>query len=161
MLQNSVTMVALVEGSWLRESLISISTRQSCYKIQARHVIALSKLSLSPRDILQRVVNVTEVWYRRSDGHHAREPGENCIDNMTIAWMATVNLSLYMIRWHRERPALTAKCRANGKSRALSRWIRMISLFLVHYYKTFTFLRLSWYRESYDSDKLRQIYVLC
>lgn len=63
----------------------------------------------------------SEVRYRHSDERRSRETGENCIDNMAIAWMAAVNLSLYMICWHRERRVLTTKCRANGKSRALSR----------------------------------------
>jgi len=67
-------------------------------------------------------MQLTKVWYRRRNDHRTREPGENCIDNMTIAWMAAVNLSLYMIRSHKERQAPTAKYRANSKSSVLSRY---------------------------------------
>jgi len=88
---------------------VSILSRQSYRKTQARHVIALSKLSLSPRDIPLRVANATHrsgIVMRRSG-----ETGENCIDNMVIAWMA-VNLSLNMIRWQRK---VSSDCKMSCK----------------------------------------------
>lgn len=82
------------------------------------------KLSLSLCDALHDTPKSSLWWTPFSwEG----EPGENCIDNTAIAWVATLNLSLCTVRERDDGeiavPLIspTPERRANGRSRAFHR----------------------------------------
>jgi len=108
--------VAVAEKFHLNFNLQNANT--TCYctleNYRYRHAMQSSQMQHS------------EVWYLRSDefSSRSRVPGENCIDNITIAWMATVNLSpSYDTLARRERQPVHLRLRSivqNSRSIALN-----------------------------------------
>lgn len=144
------------------ESFILTWTSEVCRRTKVQ-------MSLHIRNYRYRYTTCCDTVIVCDETPFSWEPGENCIDNVAIAWVAMLNLSLCMVRRHREGPSRwspTPKRRANGRSRACYRveyerrlLCRQWNPLLVRYYETLTFLPLSRYRTSYGSDKLLQIYT--
>lgn len=74
-------MIALVNDC----GKVSFQLRLAEVAVNRKRDMSLHFRNYRCRDIPRRVVNATEVWYRRSDERRSREAGENCIDNMAIA----------------------------------------------------------------------------
>lgn len=112
---------------------------------------------------MRRVANATQRSLISSQrrASRSREPGENCIDNITIAWMAALNLPpLYDMLAQRKatRPSPAAKRPAK------------LALYRVEYicyadnegsFYYEIFLPLLSYRASYGLNKLLRIHALC
>lgn len=77
---------------------------------------------------MQRVANATQQGLISSQrrASRSRVPGENCIDNISIAWMAAVNLfPSYDTHGEKGNPSISG-CEASHETHALSRWINLL-----------------------------------